>query len=537
MEQVRKTVPEQISEKMGEYYVNGIQSIFENGAELQRQVLEDMIALCKDTTYAKDHGFGGIQTKEEFKAKVPVSEYSDYVSYIEENMHNDAGQLTALPTEYYLLSTGKDNKGKYFVENKLGALSRELSIGVWNLHLTKIAPIMTDPNVRMLAVTNCSPIDKAPNGKAVRRTSSQAAKGLWERNPDLYVFPYEFLEAEMSNDDRDYLTALYTLKQKGFNMLFCNNLSYFGVLLDWIDKAAPKMIEDIRLGKMSVTLSAKDREILECGFSADEARADELQQLLDSKGKLLAEDIWPDFTVAGVWLTGSVGWVSRDVMRRLPEKVQYIAESYGASEGMFTIPMEYGCAYGPLAPYSCYFEFLPLDGGQPLDMTEVVDGEYYELLVTTYSGLYRYNLHDVVQIKGYTGTTANVDFCCRTTDNWLVGDKKLYGYELELMMEEFESKTGKTITYYQAKTNEQKLDVIVEVLEEVTDKVEFYQQMAEVMKEHEVALGKVYFMKRGYHLAQYELMMTNGRTIQAMKLPIPINHEPLENYVAEVVEG
>ena len=38
-------------------------------------------------------------------------------------------------------------------------------------------------------------------------------------------------------------------------MLFCNNLSYFGVLLDWIDKAAPQMIEDIRLGKMSVTLS------------------------------------------------------------------------------------------------------------------------------------------------------------------------------------------------------------------------------------------------------------------------------------------
>ena len=29
----------------------------------------------------------------------------------------------------------------------------------------------------------------------------------------------EFLEAEMSNDDRDYLTALYTLKQKGFNMI------------------------------------------------------------------------------------------------------------------------------------------------------------------------------------------------------------------------------------------------------------------------------------------------------------------------------
>ena len=537
MEQIRKTVPEQISEKMGEYYVSGIQSIFDNGAELQQQVLEDMIALCKDTTYAKDHGFGGIQTKEEFRTQVPVSEYSDYLPYIEANMHNDNGQLTALPTEYYLLSTGKNNKGKYFVENKLGALSRELSIGLWNLHLMKIAPIMTDPNVRMLAVTNCSPIDEAPNGKPVRRTSGQAAKGLWERNPDLYVFPYEFLEAQMSNDDRDYLTALYTLKQRGFNMLFCNNLSYFGVLLDWIDKAAPQMIEDIRWGKMSVTLSDQDRAILESGFPADNVRADELQALLTRDGRLNPEAIWPDFTVAGVWLNGSVGWVARDVIRRLPEQVQYIAESYGASEGMFTIPMEYGCAYGPLAAYSCYFEFLPLDGGEPLDMTEVADGEYYELLVTTYSGLYRYNLHDIVQIKGYTGTTANVDFCCRSTDFWAVSEKKLYGYELENMMEQLEAKAAVTITYYRAKVNEGKLDILLELLDEVTDKTALYQQVAAIAEEHGVHLGKVYIMQRGYHLAVYESMMTNGRTIQTMKLPVPIEKEPEEKFVVEIVEA
>ena len=35
-------------------------------------------------------------------------------------------------------------------------------------------------------------------------------------------------------------------------------------------------------------------------------------------------------------------------------------------------------------------------------MWEVVDGVCYELLVTTYSGLYRYNLQDIVRIQGFT---------------------------------------------------------------------------------------------------------------------------------------
>ena len=154
---------------------------------------------------------------------------------------------------------------------------------------------MTQPDVKMLAVTNCSPLENAPNGKAVRRTSGQAAKELWENTPDLYVFPYEFLEAEMTNDARDYLTALYVLKEREFNMLFCNNLAYFGVLLDRIDQHAERMIQDIREGVMSVPLKERDRAILEAGFIADEARADELQSILTKDGALIPSAVWPNF--------------------------------------------------------------------------------------------------------------------------------------------------------------------------------------------------------------------------------------------------
>ena len=409
-----KYVPEIIAEKIFAYYQEGFDPLFEEGQAIQEAVLKDIIALSKGSKYAVDHGFLAIDSIQDFRAMVPISEYGDYYPYIQDNLKVDRCQITCQETDHYLLSTGREHQGKYYIETRLGSLARQLSINIWNMNLMKLEPEMTQPDVKMLAVTNCSPLENAPNGKAVRRTSGQAAKELWENTPDLYVFPYEFLEAEMTNDARDYLTALYVLKEREFNMLFCNNLAYFGVLLDRIDQHAERMIQDIREGVMSVPLKERDRAILEAGFIADEARADELQSILTKDGALIPSAVWPNFVFTGAWLAGSVGDYSKDVIRRLPADMRYVSESYGCSEAMINLPLSYNAKYGPLAVYSCYFEFLPLQGGELLTMAEVKDGEYYELVISTYSGLYRYNLHDIVRIHGFTGTTANVEFCCRS---------------------------------------------------------------------------------------------------------------------------
>lgn len=92
----KKYVPEQVAEQLLQYAKNGWQSLFQNGAAMQDAVLADVIELARNSTYAKDHGFDGIKTKEEFLQKVPLSEYGDYVAYIQDNMRQDSQQLTAL---------------------------------------------------------------------------------------------------------------------------------------------------------------------------------------------------------------------------------------------------------------------------------------------------------------------------------------------------------------------------------------------------------------------------------------------------------
>lgn len=526
-----KYVPELIAENLAQYYKDGFASFLAHGQEIQEAVLQDVMALSKGSQYAKDHGFDDVNTKAAFRKNVPLSEYDDYYLYIRENMEKDDHQVVSLETYHYLLSTGRERQGKYYIETRLGSLARQLSINIWNMNLMKLEPKMTQPDVKMLAVTNCSPLENAPNGKAVRRTSGQAAKELWENTPNLYVFPYEFLEAEMTNDARDYLTALYVLKEREFNMLFCNNLAYFGVLLDRIDQHAERMIQDIREGVMSVPLSELDREILESAFTADVARADELQTILEKEGMLTPSSIWPDFVFTGTWLAGTVGDYSKDVMRKLPENMRYLSESYGCSEAMINLPLSYNAKYGPLAVYSCYFEFLPLQGGELLTMAEVKDGEYYELVISTYSGLYRYNLHDIVRIHGFTGTTANVEFCCRSSESLKLKDRMFYGYELNDFVVDVEKMLQLDIDFYQAKENAGKLTLIFQTEEKQKDLQQASQMIEMLATSKKIVLDAIYWVDKAYRMMLYQDLMNNGRTIQCIKLPMIAKLLPDTQYI------
>lgn len=530
-----QTVLEQIADHLGHFYKNGWEPLFEHGAEIQDAVLQDILRMAQGSDYARDHGFADAMTKEEFLQKAPISAYNDYRPYIRENMKQDAGQLTNQETVYYLLSTGMSNQGKYYPETRLGALARQLNIDIWNMMVMQTVPSVNPTNMKLMAVMTCLPLDKAENGIVVRRTSGQAAKELWDRHPQFYVYPYEFLEAQLPEDDKDYMAALYVLKEKKFNKLCCNNMAYFGNILDWIEKRPNTMIHDIRTGTMSVNLPVETWEALQPSFPADPNRADELQALLDRYGRLPVELIWPDFAFVGTWMSGTAGMLARSVRRRLPDTIKWIAESYGASEGMFTIPRDFDTAAGPLATFAGYFEFLPLEGdGNPVGMTEVEVGKYYELIVTTYSGLYRYNLHDIVRVDGFTGTTANVEFVCRSSDILQLADKKLYGYEFLDLMEQVQAKSQCMMTIYQAYVENGALSVIVQPDDAACNGAQLYAALKAVMQEYHIPLGNLYIVEKQYCATLFKSFTQFGRTTQTIKLPLIIKHKPFEELVKTI---
>jgi hypothetical protein len=68
-----------------------------------------------------------------------------------------------------------------------------------------------------------------------------------------------------------------------------------------------------------------------------------------------------------------------------------------------------------VSPTGAYVEFLPVEDagcsqGVPLSLCEVEQGRVYEVIMTTYAGLTRYRLGDLVKVLGWYGQTPIVDF-------------------------------------------------------------------------------------------------------------------------------
>ena len=221
--------------------------------------------------------------------------------------------------------------------------------------------------------------------------------------------------------------------------------------------------------------------------------------------------------------------MTEDVLRRLPKKIRCMSEMYGSSEAMISIPMEFGADYGVLGSFGIFAEFLPLDGGAPLAAWEVKQGEYYEILLTTYSGLYRYNLHDIVQIAGFQGTTPKIKFCCKMIEVCHLKDKDFYAYHVTELIKKAEDECGVLVSFYQAYADDGKLSLLLQSFEEDFDYFAFNRALKTAASEMGVALKKVYAMDKDYRTALFRAQMTHGRTIQTIKLPIVINDLPKEH--------
>ncbi|XP_021730857.1 probable indole-3-acetic acid-amido synthetase GH3.6 [Chenopodium quinoa] len=79
-----------------------------------------------------------------------------------------------------------------------------------------------------------------------------------------------------------------------------------------------------------------------------------------------------------------------------------------------------------MLPTAAYFEFLPFDlkdknafaGKETVDFSEVEVGKMYEVVVTTYRGLYRYRLGDVVKVVGFHNSSPELELVMRAPKNY-----------------------------------------------------------------------------------------------------------------------
>ena len=176
------------------------------------------------------------------------------------------------------------------------------------------------------------------------------------------------------------------------------------------------LIRDIRDGSLSSRFeipAAIRQQVSPRIRRPNPVRARELEKIVERTGRLYPRDYWNEPLIA-CWLGGTAGY-----------QAKYLPEYFGdspmrdqglvSSEGRHTIPIEDNKPQGVLSINSAFYEFVPVEentSSNPiaLEAHELqVDCDYH-LVMTTYSGYFRFHIGDVVRCRGYIGQAPVLEF-------------------------------------------------------------------------------------------------------------------------------
>jgi len=184
-------------------------------------------------------------------------------------------------------------------------------------------------------------------------------------------------------------------------------------------------------------LSGEQRAIyqtLRSRLKPDPARSRRLANLLGRRGRIQPRDVWPGLQLIGTWLGGSAG-VQADQLFDPYGDVPLRDLGFRATEGIMTVPDRDGIPAGPLALGHAFFEFIEeseMEAGNSSTRLahELEPGKRYYILLTNSSGLYRYDINDIVEVKGMRGPSPLIAFVRKGRDMASLTGEKLHALQV-----------------------------------------------------------------------------------------------------------
>jgi hypothetical protein len=147
--------------------------------------------------------------------------------------------------------------------------------------------------------------------------------------------------------------------------------------------------------------------------------------------------IWPHLRVISCWGDCAAALALQYLRKRFPA-VCIQPKGLLATESFVTLPF---ANHYPLAVTSHFFEFIDSQGAV-VPAEEVHEGEEYELVVTTASGLWRYRLGDRVRVTSWLTKTPSLKFLGRNGNvSDLFGEKLSEPFVAQALSEVFGNKT------------------------------------------------------------------------------------------------
>ncbi|MEM9922253.1 MAG: GH3 auxin-responsive promoter family protein [Cyanobacteria bacterium P01_D01_bin.50] len=384
-------------------------------AFVQEQFLRSLLKTYQETEFGKKYKFKEIKTVEHFRERLPILAYSSYEPYLERIAKGEQNILTPDRVVYLNLTSGSTGKHKLIpvtrqsrkVLNRVNRVSMGFVAEAVQKKGLAIGKIFLTSSVQLYGRTKGG-IDYGPVSVGDLRLNNFIYK-------QVFAFPYEALQPQ-DNLARHYVCLLFALRNPSLRIIAFNFPVLALQLCKYLESHGSDLIEDLEKGTIAPWLNLKPelRAKLENHLSAYPKRAAQLRQILQDKGRLTPKMVWPNLSL----IATARGGTSDFYLQRFPE---YFGDTpvfggiYSSAEGTFGVCHSFDGDGAILAIETAFFEFIPQEEWaqeQPKTLLahEVKVGEYYRILMSNYSGFFRYDIGDVVEVVGWYEQTPLIVF-------------------------------------------------------------------------------------------------------------------------------
>lgn len=383
----------------------------------QATTLRRILRLNAESDFSRQRGLSESLSVHEFRRRVSVSDFETVRAEVERLKAGDSLSLLGRKNSLlmFALSSGTTGDSKYIPTTS--EFLKDYRRG-WNLW--GITAFDANPALHTLDIVQLSSdydLFRTPAGIPCGNISGLVSKMQSPVVRSMYSVPFSVLKIKDS-EAKLYTALRLAVENPHVGLVMTANPSTLVQLAKLADQEQQELIRDIADGTLSARMAVSDetRSALRHRIRRpNRARALELERMIaDANGQLLPRHFWPRLSLAAVWTGGSAS-AYLDTMRRYYGDVPVRDHGLSASEGRMTIPFADGSSVGLIDIGSHFFEFIPEeehDSLQPtvLEAHELLEGRSYYILLTTVSGLYRYDIRDVVRCCGFQGTTPLLEF-------------------------------------------------------------------------------------------------------------------------------
>jgi hypothetical protein len=403
------------------------QRSWETCAQMQQRRLLRIVKEGADSEFGRRHGFHRIRSHADFVAALPLSQHPYLGPYIERCQRGEVSALLgpAQRLVMFALTSGTSGPTKALPVTRQSLAAYRWGWNMWAIRMLRDHPDLIDG--RILQISSPAEESRTPRGIPCGAISGMLARNQQRIVRGFYALPYQV--TEIADPDLRYYATMRTAVPQDVRCIVTANPSTLIALAKTAEARAEDLIRDVRDGTLagSDDLPAEIRVSLRSHLHPAPDAARRLEDLVSRHGGLFPRDFWPSHRRCH-WTGGTVGLYLPLVQRYYGDRpVRDIGLL--ASEGRMSLPVEDGTASGVLEIASSFYEFVPEEETQGLDLDPDVEtlpggltvllaeqlelGGRYSVFLTNGAGLYRYHVGDVVRVTGWRGSTPVIEFLSR----------------------------------------------------------------------------------------------------------------------------